>query len=143
MASLSFIPFKGSFLGKQLIQNLRISGLPSLLSIRFDNGTGHVLTVNRYVGDSIAGIFYIYDSNFPGEVSDPIIQWNIFDGFYNYSKASAYLPLKITNYGVNSNISEHQDGTYEFLYLKAKNGGWKSTESIFKTIDINFPNTYK
>ena len=131
--TIPIIPFQRSFLGLQLIQNLQMK-VPSLLTITFGT-TAHVLTVYRYVGNSIAGVFYIYDSNYPG--TEQTFKWTALSGFYSYSKANAY--PTILSYGVDSNVSEHLGGAYETLYNKAENGGWNSTESIFKTIDITSP----
>ena len=93
---------------------------------------GHAVTVYKYE----SGKFYIYDSNFPGEVVT--LDWDSFNGFHNYSKEAAYIGSngKITKWGFEAigDIFEYKE--FEDIYDGAENG-W--TSSKFVTITVTNP----
>ena len=93
---------------------------------------GHAVTVYKYE----SGKFYIYDSNFPGEVVT--LDWDPVHGFGGYSKEAAYIGSngKITKWGFEAigNIFEYKE--FEDIYAGAENG-W--TGSQFVTITVTNP----
>lgn len=93
---------------------------------------GHAVTVYKYG----SGKFYIYDSNFPGEIVT--LGWSPPNGFQNYSKESAYISNngQITKWGFESigNIFEYKE--FEDIYDGAESG-W--TSSRFAAISVTNP----
>ena len=96
---------------------------------------GHAATVYKFE----SGKFYIYDSNFPGEVVT--LDWDRVHGFAGYSKAAAYISNngQITKWGFETigNIFEYKE--FEAIYKGAENG-WAS--SPFVTITVTTPALY-
>ena len=93
---------------------------------------GHAVTVYKFE----SGKFYIYDSNFPGEVV--AIDWDPVHGFSGYSKEAAYIGSngKITKWGFEAmgNIFEYKE--FENMYAGAEN---RWTGPQFVTITVTTP----
>ena len=128
--------------GLLLLTALTVTGMPQTLCFtgeERDPATnqvtaqwGHATTVYKYE----SGKFYIYDSNFPGEVVT--LDWDPVRGFGGYSKAAAYIGSNgnITKWGFEAigNIFEYKE--FEDIYDGAENG-WTSSE--FVTIAVTNP----
>lgn len=115
--------------GRLLILALTVTGSPQAMVLSGDS-FGHTVTVTGY--DREAGVFTLYDSNFPCET--PTLEWDPVTGFANYSKAAAY--PEITQYSFDSYLTAYGTDELRALYAGAQSG-WDETK--FQTVHILSP----